>query len=405
MPGKFSFGSQGIGTASHLTGELFMTLTGTKLLHVPYKGNTSGVLTDVVAGHVDLSFIQFSAVHELQQSGKLRVLAVATDKRIEALPDVPTMAEAGYPDIVSETWNAISAPPKTPGPIILKLNAAINEALQEAGRAGALARTAGAGGRRRRDPDEKVRRGAASALGQSDPGRQRAAAVNHHAAIREAVERRGSLGLVSCLVQGTDTMADTQYDRSTQDLGNIVNLGHVNVCITDQHLATHYYVTGLGLTRDPFLNTGARLMWINVGMSQFHLPNGQPDVLRGVTGLVVPDRAALLDRLTQVRKPLEGTKFDFRETNDCVETICPWGNRINVHAPDENRFGRIVLGMPYIEFDVRPGTADRIAALLSRRHGRARDGGRERKRPQGSRAGGREAILVFPRDRRAGEAL
>ena len=86
----------------------------------------------VVAGHLDLSFIQFSAVHELQQSGKLRVLAVATDKRIEALPDVPTMAEAGYPDIVSETWNAISAPPKTPGPIILKLNASINEALQEA---------------------------------------------------------------------------------------------------------------------------------------------------------------------------------------------------------------------------------------------------------------------------------
>ena len=156
-------------------------------------------------------------------------------------------------------------------------------------------------------------------------------------------------------------MADKQYDRSTQDLGNIVNLGHVNVCITDQHLATHYYVTGLGLTRDPFLNTGARLMWINVGMSQFHLPNGQPDVLRGVTGLVLPDRAALLDRLTQVRKPLEGTKFDFRETNDCVETVCPWGNRINVHAPDENSFGRIVLGMPYIEFDVRPGTAERIA--------------------------------------------
>jgi tripartite-type tricarboxylate transporter receptor subunit TctC len=130
-PGKFTFGSQGIGTASHLTGELFMTLTGTKLVHVPYKGNTSNVLTDVVAGHVDLSFIQFSAVHELQQSGKLRVLAVATDKRMDALPDVPTMAEAGFPDVVSETWNAISAPPKTPSPIVLKLNTAINEALQE----------------------------------------------------------------------------------------------------------------------------------------------------------------------------------------------------------------------------------------------------------------------------------
>jgi tripartite-type tricarboxylate transporter receptor subunit TctC len=130
-PGKLSYGSQGIGTASHLTGELFMTLTGTKLVHVPYKGSTSGVLTDVIAGHLDLSFIQFSAVHELQQNGKLRVLAAATDTRLEVLPDVPTMAEAGFPEVVSETWNAISAPPKTPAPIIAKLNAAINAALRE----------------------------------------------------------------------------------------------------------------------------------------------------------------------------------------------------------------------------------------------------------------------------------
>jgi tripartite-type tricarboxylate transporter receptor subunit TctC len=130
-PDKLNYGSQGIGTASHLTGELFMTLTGTKLIHVPYKGNTSGVLTDVIAGHVDLSFIQFSAVHKLQQSGKLRVLAVATDKRLESLPDVPTMAEAGLPEVVSETWNAISAPPKTPAPIVGKLNATINEVLRE----------------------------------------------------------------------------------------------------------------------------------------------------------------------------------------------------------------------------------------------------------------------------------
>jgi hypothetical protein len=156
-------------------------------------------------------------------------------------------------------------------------------------------------------------------------------------------------------------MPQKQYDRAAQDMSNIVNIGHVNVCITDQHLATNYYVTGLGLTRDPFLNTGSGNMWINVGMSQFHLPMGTPDTLRGVTGLVVPDRGALLDRLTQARKKLEGTKFDFRESNDCVETVCPWGNRIHVHAPDAERFGRIVLGMPYIRFDVRPGTAERIA--------------------------------------------
>jgi len=156
-------------------------------------------------------------------------------------------------------------------------------------------------------------------------------------------------------------MHQERYDRAAQDTGNIVNLGHVNVCIDDQHVATHYYVTGLGLTRDPFLNTGARNMWINVGMSQFHLPMGTPEVLRGVIGLVVPDREALLERLTHVRKALAGTKFEFRESNDCVETVCPWGNRIHMHTPDQERFGRVQLGMPYVRFDVRPGTAERIA--------------------------------------------
>jgi len=156
-------------------------------------------------------------------------------------------------------------------------------------------------------------------------------------------------------------MQKERYDRAAQDLGNIVNLGHVNVCIDDQHVATHFYVTGLGLTRDPFLNTGARNMWINIGMSQFHLPMGTAEVLRGVIGLVSPDREALLERLTHVRRALTGTKFEFRESNDCVETVCPWGNRINMHTPDEQRFGRIQLGMPYVRFDVRPGTAARIA--------------------------------------------
>jgi hypothetical protein len=151
------------------------------------------------------------------------------------------------------------------------------------------------------------------------------------------------------------------YDRTAADIGNIINLGHVNVNITDQRLATHYYISGLGLTRDPFLNTGVRIMWVNVGMSQFHLPTGEPGVLRGVTGLVIPDRAALLERLNDVKKHLEGTKFSFRETNDGVETTCPWGNRITCHEPDPARFGRTALGIGYIAFDVRPGTARRIA--------------------------------------------
>jgi tripartite-type tricarboxylate transporter receptor subunit TctC len=120
-PGVVSYASQGAGTASHLTAELFMALTGTKLVHVPYKG-TSPALNDLVAGHVDSSFIVLSSANELAQAGKLRILAVTTDKRVDVLPSVPTMAEVGYPKLISSTWNALSAPPRTP---------AINEALQD----------------------------------------------------------------------------------------------------------------------------------------------------------------------------------------------------------------------------------------------------------------------------------
>jgi hypothetical protein len=156
-------------------------------------------------------------------------------------------------------------------------------------------------------------------------------------------------------------MAEKIYDRKAEDLGNIVNIGHVNFRVPDQRPATSFYITGLGLTRDPYLNTGVRLMWVNIGMSQFHLPTGGPDVLRGATGIVLPSRAELLNRLTDVNKLLEGTEFGFRETNDCVEVTCPWGNRFDCHEPDESRFGRLVLGIAYVQFDVRPGTAAGIA--------------------------------------------
>jgi hypothetical protein len=156
-------------------------------------------------------------------------------------------------------------------------------------------------------------------------------------------------------------MQEQHYDRAAEDIGNIVGLGHVNTAIPDQGLATLFYVSGLGLTRDPFLNTSTDNMWINVGQSQFHLPTGRIEVLRGITGLVLPDRAALLERLTRLRQPLADTHFDFRESNDGVEAVSPWGNRIHCHAPDLDRFGPLVLGMPYVQFDVRPGTADGIA--------------------------------------------
>jgi predicted enzyme related to lactoylglutathione lyase len=158
----------------------------------------------------------------------------------------------------------------------------------------------------------------------------------------------------------------TTYDRSREDLGNVVALEHVNVTVPDQQLATLFYVSGLGLTRDPYLMTGLDNMWMNVGRSQFHLPTQKPQVLRGRTGLVLPDRGALLHRLASVQKPLAHTQFKFVAHDQYVDTICPWGNRIRCHTPDEKQFGRVVLGMPYVEFDVPAGTASGIAEFYRR---------------------------------------
>ena len=151
-----------------------------------------------------------------------------------------------------------------------------------------------------------------------------------------------------------------QFDRAAEDLGNSIHLEHVNVQVPDQRLATLFYVSGLGLTRDPYLMTSDDNMWVNVGRSQFHLPSGEAQVLRGHTGLVISGRKALLERLSSVAKKLEGTKFTFKEHNDYVEATCPWGNRLRCYEPDAARFGRITLGIPYVEFDVPVGNAKGI---------------------------------------------
>jgi hypothetical protein len=153
------------------------------------------------------------------------------------------------------------------------------------------------------------------------------------------------------------------FDRSAEDLGNSIHLEHVNVTIPDQRLATLFYVAGLGLTRDPYLMVSDSNMWVNVGRSQFHLPDGKPQVLRGHTGLVISGREALLDRLASVASKLDGTAFAFSEHNDYVEAICPWGNRLRCYEPNAARFGRITLGIPYVEFEVPAGTAKRICAF------------------------------------------
>jgi len=155
-------------------------------------------------------------------------------------------------------------------------------------------------------------------------------------------------------------MAGMTFDRREQDLGNILLLEHVNVRVPDQHAATLFYIAGLGLTRDPYLMTSVTNMWVNLGRSQFHLPTGTPQVLRGHAGIVVPDLGALARRLAAVAKRLDSTRFAFREHNAFIDVTSPWGNRLRCYGP-EDRFGRINLGIPYVEFDVPPKTAAGIA--------------------------------------------
>ena len=146
------------------------------------------------------------------------------------------------------------------------------------------------------------------------------------------------------------------YDRSTQDVGNILCMEHVNVTVPDQTLATLFYVSGLGFTRDPYMMVGTDNMWVNAGEQQFHLPTRSPQVVRGRIGVVVPDLEALKQRLVGVKDSLAGTAFTCNAENGHVLATCPWGNQFKCHAPGPE-FGNMTLGVPYVEFDVPPGTA------------------------------------------------
>jgi len=128
-PGKVSYASQGNGTTSHLTAVMFEQATGAKLLHVPYRG-TAPAINDLMGGHVDAFFNELATSVEMHKAGKARILAVTTPMRVPEFPDIPTLQEAGLAGFVSDTWNAISAPPKTPAWIVTKLNGAINDVLE-----------------------------------------------------------------------------------------------------------------------------------------------------------------------------------------------------------------------------------------------------------------------------------
>jgi tripartite-type tricarboxylate transporter receptor subunit TctC len=128
-PGELLYSSAGSGSQPHLSAELFKTMTGINYVHVPYKG-APPAMVDLLAGHVALTFATAPSAVPYVKSGQLRALGVSTAKRIAALPDVPTIAEAGVPGYETTGWNGLVAPAGTPAPIIEKLNGAFVKVLR-----------------------------------------------------------------------------------------------------------------------------------------------------------------------------------------------------------------------------------------------------------------------------------
>jgi tripartite-type tricarboxylate transporter receptor subunit TctC len=127
-PGQFTFSSGGNGSAAHITFEFLKLRAGLFMLHIPYRG-TAPSITDLIAGQVDATFTGAPAVLPHVKSGRLRALAVSSAQRIAALPDVPTVAESGYPGFEADQWYGVVAPTGTPAAVVARLNAEINKAL------------------------------------------------------------------------------------------------------------------------------------------------------------------------------------------------------------------------------------------------------------------------------------
>jgi tripartite-type tricarboxylate transporter receptor subunit TctC len=127
-PGKLTFGSSGVGTITHLAGEMLKYRTGTNMVHVPYKG-TAQALTDLIGGRISMLFFPPQDAVQYIKAGKVRVLAVSTKDRARSLPDVPTLNEAGVPGFDLTVWYGFFAPAKTPKEVVAKLQQAISHAV------------------------------------------------------------------------------------------------------------------------------------------------------------------------------------------------------------------------------------------------------------------------------------
>lgn len=123
-PGEMSFGSSGPGSSTHLTAELLKSVTGTSMVHIPYKGQGQAI-TDVITGQIQFMFNSPSAVGEFIKAGRLRTLGITSEKRLAQWPDVPTFVETGHKDMVTGSWYGIWVPAKTPQTIVARLNSEI----------------------------------------------------------------------------------------------------------------------------------------------------------------------------------------------------------------------------------------------------------------------------------------
>ncbi|MBY0270483.1 MAG: hypothetical protein K2X06_11475 [Burkholderiales bacterium] len=130
QPGKMNFASGGVGTGNHFSGELFRMLSGIDVVHIPYKGSGVG-MNDVLSGQVQFMFINLLPATPFVANGRLRGLGVTSAKRSIAAPDIPTIAESGFPGYQSTSWHGIVAPVKVPAPIIKQLHAELVKITQQ----------------------------------------------------------------------------------------------------------------------------------------------------------------------------------------------------------------------------------------------------------------------------------
>jgi hypothetical protein len=154
----------------------------------------------------------------------------------------------------------------------------------------------------------------------------------------------------------------SMLDFTEEDVGNVVALEHVNLQVPDQGKATLFYIVGLGLTRDPYLNVGLGNMWANIGEQQFHLPTRSAQKISGYIDLVLPDLEALRERLLSVESALKDTQFSWSRNQDHLAITCPWGNRFRCYESGP-AFGSMAQGLAAVDFTVPDGTAAAIAAF------------------------------------------